>query len=406
MKKEEAIKKGNVIAASASPTITHPSTAKVPQTRQGIEALIRKMVKQYGSPLMLIQRSVLAKQYNTFKKRLPFVTPFYAIKANPNPEIIKTFVKLGSGFDVASGTEMEWVLRAGASPQSIIFANTIKSEKDLKFAHSKGINLMTFDNEAELYKIAKFCPKARVVLRIKVANVGSVVQLSLKFGADPEQAVFLLKKARGLGLSPEGLSFHVGSQCKNVSNYIQALEISSSIFNEAEYADMKLKILDLGGGFPIKQFDSEEGVDFEKMASTLRKEIMRLFKNYYKNIKIIAEPGRFFSGPAGILVTQVVGRTFRENKNYYYLNDGVYQDFSGIIFDHCKYELKSLRRGQKFLSTVAGPTCDSLDVISLTEELPELDVDNVVYVKNIGAYSSASAVPAFNGFAPAKLIIV
>lgn len=406
MMKNKAAPDKEATPTDAGQIIAAPPKAKVPQTRQGIEALIRRMYKQYGSPLMLIQRDILAKQYHTFKKQLPFVEPFYAIKANPNPEIIKTFVKLGSSFDVASGTEIDWVLKAGASPKKIIFANTIKSEKDLKFAHAKGVNLMTFDNEEELYKIAKFCPKARVVLRIKVANVGSVVQLSLKFGADPEQAVFLLKKARNLGLRPEGLSFHVGSQCKNVDNYIQALEVSSSIFNEAEYAGLQLKILDIGGGFPIKQFDAEKGLEFEKLALTIKKEIKRLFTNYYKNMTVIAEPGRYFVGPAGILITQVIGRSFRDNKNYYYLNDGIYQDFSGIIFDHCKYELKSLTRGHKFLSTVAGPTCDSTDVISLIEELPELNVGGVVYVKNIGAYSSASAVPAFNGFSPAKVIIV
>ena len=122
--------------------------------------------------------------------------------------------------------------------------------------------------------------------------------------------------------------------------------------------------------------------------------------------QLIAEPGRFLVGPAGVLITQVIGRTFRNNKNYYYLNDGIYADFSGIVFDHCKYELKTLRRGQKFLSTVAGPTCDSFDTISLSEELPELDVGSVVCAKNIGAYSSASAVPNFNGFTPAKILLV
>ncbi len=375
------------------------------RTRQGIESLIRRMVKEHGSPLMLIQRGALARQYQLFTKRLPMVTPFYAIKANPHPEIIKEFVGLGAGFDVASGTEIEWVLKAGAKPQDIIFANTIKSEKDLRFAHHNNIKTMTFDNEPELYKIAKFAPKSKVVLRIKVANVGSVVELSLKFGADPDQAVFLLKKAKSLGLTPEGISFHVGSQCTNIGNYIQALEVSASIFKKMEKDGVPLKLLDIGGGFPIKHFDREEAPTFENMASQLKREMRRLFGKM-KQVRFIAEPGRFFVGPSGILITQVVGRAFRDNKNYYYLNDGVYQDFSGIIFDHCKYEFKSLKRGQKFLCTLAGPTCDSLDVLSLTEELPEMDVDNIVYVKNIGAYSCASAVPAFNGFSPAKIILI
>ncbi len=139
------------------------------------------------------------------------------------------------------------------------------------------------------------------------------------------------------------------------------------------------------------------------MAKTIKSEMKRLFD---RDVKFMAEPGRFLVGPAGVLVTEVVGRTFRNNKNYYYLNDGIYQDFSGIVFDHCKYEFKTLRRGQKFLSTLAGPTCDSFDTISVSEELPELDVGNVIYVKSIGAYSAASAVGGFNGFPPAKVIVI
>ncbi|MEK6732577.1 MAG: type III PLP-dependent enzyme [Candidatus Omnitrophota bacterium] len=368
----------------------------------GTENLIRKMLKKHSSPLMLIQEDMLEKQFKAFRKALPEVTPYYAIKANPYPGIIKKFVALGAGFDVASANEMNTVLELGATPEKIIFANTIKSNEDIRSAYKKKVKIMTFDNEPELYKIAKYCPGARVLIRIKVTNIGSIVELSLKFGADPEQSIFLLKKARSMGLKPVGLSFHVGSQCTNVENYLQALEVSSAIFNEAKQAGLFLNILDIGGGFPIKHFDADSHLTFERMASQIRKKLERLFD---KNVKFIAEPGRFLAGPSGILVTQVIGRTFRNNKNYYYLNDGLYGDFSGIVFDHCKYEFKTLKRGQKFLSTLAGPTCDSFDTISLSEDLPELDLGNVVYVKNIGAYSCASAVPNFNGFKPAKIVM-
>jgi ornithine decarboxylase len=262
---------------------------------------------------------------------------------------------------------------------------------------------MTFDNEPELYKISKYYPKAQVLVRIKVANIGSQVELSLKFGADSDQAYFLLKKAKALGLVPMGVSFHVGSQSKNVENYLQALEISANIFKECKDNGLPLKIMDIGGGFPIQHFDSEIGINFERMASQIRKQIKLLFD---KHVKFIAEPGRFLAGPSGILVTQVIGRAFRNNKNYYYLNDGLYADFSGMVFDHCRYEFKTIRRGQKFLSTLAGPTCDSFDTLSTNEEIPELYVGDIVYVKNIGAYSHASAVPNFNGFPPARLIMV
>ena len=364
---------------------------------------IRREAKKHGTPLMLISKASLKEQFSLFKKHLPKVEPFYAIKANPNPGMIKFFADLGCGFDVASANEMKTVLSLGVRPEKIIFANTIKSEKDILFAKKNGVKLMTFDNEPELYKIAKSCPGAKVLVRIKVANVGSIVELSLKFGADPEQAVPFLIKAKKLGLKPMGVAFHVGSQCLDASNYIQALEMSSAIFREARQNGIKLSLLDIGGGFPIKHFDRDTHIDFPQLASKIKKELKRLFD---KDVSFIAEPGRFFAGPAGLLITRVVGRTFRNNKNYYYLDDGIYQDFSGIVFDHCKYQFNAIKRGHKYLSTLAGPTCDSFDTISQSEELPELEVGDIVYVKSIGAYSCASAVPGFNGFQPAKIVMI
>jgi len=369
----------------------------------GIESLIRSLLKRHKTPFLIIRRSALKRQHERFRKRLPEVTPYYAIKANPLPGVIKTFIKLGTSFDVASANEMKRVLSFGSPPSRIIFANTIKTPEDITCARRRRVRLLTFDNEPELYKLAKHYPGAHVLVRIKVANTGSVVELSLKFGAEPDQAFFLLRKAKSLGLVPMGVSFHVGSQSKNVENYLQALELSANIFNEAKEAGLPLKIMDIGGGFPIEHFDNEIGINFERMAAQIRQRMKAIFD---KNVKFIAEPGRFLVGPAGILVTQVIGRTFRNNKNYYYLNDGIYGDFSGMIFDHCRYEFKTLRRGQKFLSALAGPTCDSFDTLSMNEEIPELYVGDVVYVKNIGAYSCASAVPNFNGFPPAKFITI
>lgn len=369
----------------------------------GVENLVRQALRKHKTPFMLIRRNILERQYQRFRKCLPDVMPYYAIKANPHPGIVKTFAKLGSGFDVASAAEMKHVLKVGASPGKIIFANTIKSEEDIITARRRRVRFMTFDNEPELYKMAKHSPGSRVLVRIKVANEGSVVELSLKFGADVEHAFFLLRKAKSLGLVPLGVSFHVGSQATNVENYLQAIELSAGIFTEARKSGFPLKVLDIGGGFPIQHFDDEIGINFERMAAQIKQQLKTMFD---RNVRFIAEPGRFFVGPAGILVTQVIGRAFRNNKNYYYLNDGIYADFSGMVFDHCRYEFKTLRRGQKYLSALAGPTCDSFDTLALNEEIPELYVGDVVYVKNIGAYSSASATMGFNGFAPAKIVLV
>ena len=386
-----------------TPVQCEPKPQKSKAEINNTENLIRAMLKKHSTPFMLIRRAILERQYNRFRKALPNVTPYYAIKANPHPDIIKTFSSLGTSFDVASAVEMKSVLNLGVSPSNIIFANTIKSPEDIICARRRRVRLMTFDNEPELYKLAKDYPGAHVLVRIKVANSGSVVELSLKFGADSEDAFYLLRKAKSLGLVPMGVSFHVGSQSTNVENYIQALELTASIFNEAKESGLHLPIVDIGGGFPIQHFDNEIGINFERMAVQIRSQMKSLFD---KNATFIAEPGRFLVGPAGILVTQVIGRTFRNNKNYYYLNDGIYADFSGMVFDHCRYEFKTLRRGQKFLSTLAGPTCDSFDTLSMNEEIPELYVRDVVYVKNIGAYSCASATSNFNGFAPAKVVLV
>ena len=174
------------------------------------EKLIRSAHKKHKTPFLLIRKSALTKQYDLFQKHLPNVGIYYAIKANPHPDVIKHFIDLGASFDVASANEMQQVLNLGASPERIIFANPVKSAEDIQLAKKRGVNFMVFDNESEIYKIAKYCPKASVLLRIKVGNIGSVVELSLKFGAEPEQALFLLRKAKQLGLNPLGVSFHVG----------------------------------------------------------------------------------------------------------------------------------------------------------------------------------------------------
>jgi ornithine decarboxylase len=283
----------------------------------------------------------------------------------------------------------------------MIFANTVKTPEALKFASANNINLMTFDSEYELNKIAKYAPGARVLVRIKVPNVGSMVELSLKFGAEPPDAIPFLIKAIRLGLKPVGVSFHVGSQNIHIENYLDALEIASIIFKDAQLKQIPLEILDIGGGFPIKHFDYEKDL-FAQTASAINKELNRLFPD---NIQIIAEPGRVLCGPAGILVMRVIGKSIRNNKHWYYLDDGVYGSLSGIVYDHCKYQYKVLKKGVTQITTLAGPTCDSFDIISTSEELPELDIGDIVYVENIGAYSWATATN-FNGLPPAKVVII
>ncbi len=260
---------------------------------------------------------------------------------------------------------------------------------------------MTFDSEYELVKIARFAPRAKVLLRIKVPNVGSVVELSLKFGAEPADAIPLLLKAQKLGLTPVGIAFHVGSQCTQGNNYLDALELTKMIFNEAATKGVKLRLIDIGGGFPIRHFDTDQDW-FGEMAPALNIESSRLFSH---DIRIIAEPGRAIVGPAGFLLLSVIGKSIRNNKHWYYLDEGVYGALSGTIFDHCKYQFQALKKGPTQLTTLTGPTCDSLDIISTAEELPELELGDLLYVQNIGAYSVAHAT-SFNGILPQKTVFI
>jgi ornithine decarboxylase len=366
-----------------------------------IERRIKNLAKKHGTPLMAISRSALLQQIKRFKKTLPRVKAFYAVKANSEPEIIKTVCSTGIGFDVASSSELQAVIRAGAKPDKIIFANTVKPSNSIKDAVDNGVKLFTFDSEYELDKIAETAPGSSVVVRIKVPNVGSMVELSLKFGVEPADAVPLLIKAHKLGLKPAGVSFHVGSQCTHIENYIDALEMSAIIVRDAALKRIPINIVDIGGGFPIRHFDHDED-HFDKLAAVISKELARLFE---PNIRIIAEPGRFIAGPAAVLITTVIGKAIRENKHWYYLDDGVYGDLSGLVFDHANYQFKSLKTGKRRLSTLAGPTCDSFDIIARGEDLPELEIGDILYVQNIGAYSSASATN-FNGIRTAKLVMV
>jgi ornithine decarboxylase len=262
--------------------------------------------------------------------------------------------------------------------------------------------LVTYDNHEEIRKIKKHAPDAGVALRLKVPNTGAMVELSSKFGAAPGEAVDLILAAHEQGLVIEGLSFHVGSQTTNFQNYVQAINLAANIFKEArDRGYTKMNLLDIGGGFPAP-YDATVK-PFRELAKILNRELDRLFP---EDVQILAEPGRFLVATAGIAISTIIGKAMRDGKLCYYIDDGVYHTFSGVIFDHCQYHFNSFKKGATQVCSVFGPTCDALDVVSMTEELPaELKLGDVLYSENIGAYSHASATH-FNGFPPAKVVHV
>ncbi|HEX2613056.1 MAG TPA: type III PLP-dependent enzyme, partial [Fibrobacteria bacterium] len=280
----------------------------------------------------------------------------------------------------------------------IIYANPTKPTDTLEQLN-KYKPLVTFDNLEEIHKIKKHAPDAGLCLRLKVPNTGAMVELSSKFGALPGEAVDLILAADKLGLTVEGISFHVGSQTTNFENYVQALNLTANIFQEArDRGYTKMNLLDIGGGFPAP-YDSSVR-PFPELAKVINTELDRLFP---KDIQVLAEPGRFLAAVTGTSVSSVIGKVTREGKTSYYINDGVYHTYSGVIFDHCKYPVMAFKKGPTSLSSVFGPTCDALDVVSMAENLPNLERGDLVYSVNIGAYSHASAT-YFNGFPPAKVV--
>lgn len=367
-----------------------------------------KLAQKHGTPLFIIDHAKIRENFRIFGKNLSNVQVYYAVKANSNQEIIKTLFNEGSSFDVASYNEFIQIYEQIKSSRKadknffiwdkIIFSNTIKDRQTLKKI-KRYKPLVTYDNKDELKKIKENCETAGVVLRLKVPDTGSQVEMNSKFGAEPSDAANLIKQAFDSGLTVEGLSFHVGSQCTNFENYTSALHIISDVFNDSRKKGYNMKIIDIGGGFPVP-YDSQVP-RFEQLAGIINSECKRLFP---EDIELIAEPGRFMVATAATLVSEIIGKARRDGKIFYHINDGVYHTFSGIVYDHWVPNFYALKRGRQEVCAVVGPTCDSFDKVSLSEKLPSnLQIGDYLYTKNIGAYSIASTTK-FNGFDGAKIL--
>lgn len=367
-----------------------------------------KLVAKHGTPLFIVDHDKIRKNYRAFKKNLPRVQAYYAVKANSNQEIIKTLFDEGASFDVASYNEFmqvyEYIKHFEENVKDffiwdkIIFSNTIKDIETLQKI-KKYKPLVTYDNKDEVDKIKANCATAGLVLRLKVPDTGSQVEMATKFGAEMGDAYDLIKQAFDAGLVVEGLSFHVGSQCTNFDNYTAALGMAAEIFHHARSKGYHLNIVDIGGGFPVP-YDSQVP-KFEKLAKVINTECNRLFP---ADVEIIAEPGRFMVATAATLVSEIIGKARRDGKVFYHINDGVYHTFSGVVYDHWIPNFHAFKTGKKEVCAVVGPTCDSFDKISISEQLPSnLAIGDYFYTENIGAYSTASSTK-FNGFDGAKIL--
>ncbi|KAK5993952.1 Ornithine decarboxylase [Cladobotryum mycophilum] len=358
------------------------------------------------------------RQHLRWKKNLPRIKPFYAVKCNPDSKVLRLLADLGTGFDCASKGEIEQVLAMGTSPDRIIYAQPCKTNSYVRFVKSVGVKQMTFDNADELYKIAKLYPGAELFLRIMTDDTSSMCRLSMKFGAPMDTTESLLSLAKELGLNIVGVSFHVGSGASDPMAFYKAVMDAHTVFQQARNYGFILRTLDVGGGFSSDTF--------ETMAAALDAALSEFFPSGC-GVDIIAEPGRFYVATAFTIACNIIARRtvddpVAHNTGYMtYVNDGVYGNFSSIMFDHQHPVAKILRtNGQTLYDTAAanpcsadegieysiwGPTCDGIDRISESTYFHQiLDVGDWLYFENMGAYTKCSATQ-FNGFSNSHDVI-
>lgn len=356
------------------------------------------LAQEYGTPLLVLSLEQIEKNYRLLRTHLPRVKVFYAIKANPHRRILELMRDLGSNFDVASDGEIMELSSLGVDGSRMIYANPMKTVNGLRACRNAGVGKMTFDSAGEIDKMARECPGATVLLRIRIDNSSAHVDLNKKFGAAREQALELLLKARDAGLDAAGIAFHVGSQTTSADPYLYALDIAREIFEEAAAAGMQLRIMDIGGGFPIPE--PKVRFNLQEMLNQIN---ARLDEDF-TGVEIWAEPGRFICGTAVNLITSVIGVTERGGQPWYFLDEGLYGTFSGVLFDQWDFKLISFKEGEQVAATFAGPSCDSLDIMFRGKMTVRQEEGDLILVPICGAYTSASAT-TFNGFSKANFVV-
>ncbi|CAG8627553.1 279_t:CDS:2 [Ambispora leptoticha] len=375
----------------------------------------------------------ILRQHIRWKATLPRVEPFYAVKCNPDPMVLRLLAALGTGFDCASKSEIQSILDLGVDPSRIIYANPCKQASFIRYAADKNVKMMTFDNAEELHKIKRYFPQAQLVLRILADDSKSLCQLGLKFGASLDSTAGLLRTAQELGLNMIGVSFHVGSGCFDENAFADAVYRAKCVFDQASELGFNLQLLDVGGGFSHERFG--DGITFEKIAAVLGPAIDKYFP---PNIRVIAEPGRYYAAPAFTIATHIIARrTVQRDRDetqfvdmegvldqihseedqhsyMYYINDGMYGAFNCILFDHQIVHPKVLMKGgvfhfgidldePKYKCSIWGPTCDSIDCVTKNGTLPELSPGDWLYFQEMGAYTICAA-SQFNGFRKSNVI--
>jgi ornithine decarboxylase len=356
-----------------------------------------------ATPCLVLDVDTVEANYRKLLGAMPAARVYYAVKANPAAPILERLTGLGSSFDAASWEEIEACLAAGAAPDRISFGNTVKKESAIKAAFAAGVTMFAFDSEPELKKLARSAPGARVYCRILVENMGAEWPLSRKFGCEAKMARDLMLKAAEWGLDPYGISFHVGSQQTRTDAYQVAIAQAAMIFTDLSNAGVTLRMVNLGGGYPVRYRAEVPGIDDFGAA------IMGAMAQHFGNAlpEIVIEPGRFMVGDAGVVDTEVVlvSRKAEDDPvRWVYLDIGRFGGLAETEGEAIRYAFRTPHDGDaEGPVTIAGPTCDSTDTLyeKSNYRLPlALDAGDRVQLLATGAYVTTYASQAFNGFRP------
>jgi len=374
-------------------------------------ARIREFLKRRKDegPCLVVDLDVVRDNYNSFAKALPDSKVYYAIKANPAPEILKLLVEMGACFDVASLGETQAVLAAGATADRISYGNPIKKESDIAAAYKLGVRLFAIDCEAEAEKVARAAPGSQVICRIHCDNAGADWPLSRKFGCEPAFAPDILEFAHRQGLIAHGISFHVGSQQNNVEAWDRALASTAAIFRTCAERGINLAMVNLGGGFPAKYV--RKTPKLESYGKAIFRSLRKHFGNAIPNT--IIEPGRGLVGNAGVIEAEVVliaRRNPEDEVRWVYLDLGKFHGLAETIDESIRYPIKTPKdRDEMAPCVLAGPTCDSVDVLYEKNPYPlpvSLAIGDKVLIEATGAYTAMYSSVGFNGFPPLQQYVI
>ena len=365
-----------------------------PFERESIEHLVTR----YGSPLLIIDTERVRRQYRRLAAALPGVDLHYALKPLPHSSVISTLHAEGACFDLATNGEVELVRRLKVAPERCIHTHPIKRDGDIRTALAYGVNRFVVDNPDELRKFVKYRNRCALLIRVSFSSPDAGCDLSRKFGCEPDAAPQLMRLAADLRIKIDGLSFHVGSQAADPRMFVEAIGRCSELLQRALEFGHAPAILDIGGGFPVDYL--QHSMPIEEFCAPIASALQAL----PGALRVIAEPGRYIAAPAAIAVASVMGRALRGQQWWYYLDDGLYGSYSGQLYDHATYPVEALARGgPTFPSVLAGPTCDSIDVIRENLQLPKLELKDLVVGRAMGAYTWASA-SEFNFFPRATVL--